>query len=216
MQQDCLVSLTAGVPGFQHICAILTQLHLSHGQGAEKLVARCVLHIAEMTRTIVVMPGRAIFNLKVLHSVARDFGWGVKLAENLSTLGSARRGEKPAAVLFHRSAFESHSWLDALRPVKSALPGIRPIACHEFSDAPDWPELCGAGAFHALWLPLKEGEVRQSFGFVAEAENRESRAPGRLPITLPIIVPAWHSNAGRGISRHMADSARQVMISAAG
>lgn len=169
-----------------------------------------------MTRTIVVMPGRASFNLKVLHSVARDFGWGVKVAEDLGALCSAQRAEKLTAVLFHRSAFKSPSWLDALRPVASALPGVRPIACHEFSDAPDWPGLCGAGAFHSLWLPLKEEEVRQSFGFVAEAENRESKISRRLPITLPIVVPAWHASAGHGLSRHMADSAPQVMISRAG
>jgi hypothetical protein len=156
-----------------------------------------------MARTIVAMPGRAIFNLKVVHAVARDFGWGVKIAENLSTLGSMRKSEKPLAVLFHRSALESHSWVDALRPVTSALPGIRAIACHEFSDAPDWTELCDAGAFHSLWLPLKEAEVRQSFGFVAEAENRESK----FSTSLPIIVPARQ--------RHTTGSAPQVMISRA-
>lgn len=115
------------------------------------------------------------------------------------------------AVLFHRSAFESRSRLDALRAVTSALPGVRPIACREFSDAPDWPELCGADAFHSLWLPLKEGEVRQSFGFLAEAENREATVARRLPITLPTIVSARRSSAGHGISL-----APRVMISRAG
>jgi hypothetical protein len=46
------------------------------------------------------------------------------------------------------------------------------IACHGFAESIDWPELCDAGAFHTLWLPLKENEVRQSLGFVWGSEKR--------------------------------------------
>jgi hypothetical protein len=167
-----------------------------------------------MIGTILVMPGRANLNLRILHSVASEFEWAVTIVENLSTLLPAHREEKPMAVLFHRSAFEPASWLDALRRVKSALPGIRPIACYGFSGAPDWPELCGAGAFHALWLPLKAAEVRQSFGFVAEAENRESKV-SRKPPTTPPIVPARHPSPVPYTSRHGAGSALRVVISRA-
>jgi hypothetical protein len=64
--------------------------------------------------------------------------------------------------------------------LKEGLPGIPLIACPEFRDRIDWPELSEAGAFHSLWLPMKEEEVRRSFGFVAEAARRRQRGAAEL------------------------------------
>jgi len=85
---------------------------------------------------------------------------------------------KVAAVLFHRDSVDpGGSWLNAVRLLKLAMPRVLLIACHGFSEPIDWPELCDAGAFHTLWLPLKESEVRQSLGFIFEARNRPLLAP---------------------------------------
>jgi hypothetical protein len=149
-----------------------------------------------MIRTIAVTAGGASFSLRVRHSVAREFGWGVKMAENLGMLCHARRREKPTAVLFYRSALSrTPGWM---------LSSLSNLPCQVFvpSRAMNSPmhqtgrDYGGAGAFHSLWLPWKEGEERQSFGFVAQAENRESKAPRRLTITPPIIAPAGRSRGG--------------------
>ena len=52
------------------------------------------------------------------------------------------------------------------------MPGVRLVPCHRFSEFTDWDELRDAGAFHALWLPWGENELRQCLGFVWEAEKR--------------------------------------------
>jgi len=66
----------------------------------------------------------------------------------------------------------SRAWVDAVRLLRLALPKARLVACHGFAESIDWPQLCDAGAFHALGLPLKENEVRRSLGFIAQALRR--------------------------------------------
>ncbi|MGA2715630.1 MAG: hypothetical protein ABSG41_21230 [Bryobacteraceae bacterium] len=102
------------------------------------------------------------------------------MADDLSVVTATQTYENTAAVLFHPDALgPGYSWHDAIRLLRLALPGVRVIACHGFSESIDWPELCDAGAFHALWLPLKGNEVRQSLGFVLSRERRLSEAiPG--------------------------------------
>lgn len=120
-----------------------------------------------MSGNIIVMPGSARLDLQALQAVAGEFGWGVKVAGDLSEAASAQ------TVLFHRDALgPGCSWLDAVRRLKLALPDARLVACHGFSESLDWPELCDAGAFHALGLPLRANEVRKSLGFISEAQKR--------------------------------------------
>jgi hypothetical protein len=63
------------------------------------------------------------------------------------------------------------------------------VVCHGFSEPIDWPALRDAGAFDALWLPLKEDEVRRSLGFVWEAEKRRGERT-RKPDAPQRIAPA--------------------------
>jgi hypothetical protein len=137
---------------------------------AQISVASHVLLIRPMTDNIIVMPGQASFDFGAVQSVAGEFGWTVGIADDLREVAAAHAYLRTSAVLFHREAFGSNSWFDAVRLLKSVLPDVRPVVCHGFSESIDWPALCDAGAFHSLWLPLKENEVRRSFGFLWEAE----------------------------------------------
>jgi len=120
-----------------------------------------------MSANLIVMPGSAWLDLQALQTVAGEFGWAVTASDDLRDAASAQ------GVLFHRDAFgPGCSWIDAVRRLRLALPEARLIACHGFSEAIDWPELCDAGAFHALGLPLRENEVRKSLGFLSEAVKR--------------------------------------------
>lgn len=88
---------------------------------------------------------------------------------------SVRDATSAQAVLFHRDALGPEcTWIEAVRKLKLTLPEARLIACHEFSEEINWPELSEAGAFHALGVPLRTNEVRQSLGFLSAAENRLS------------------------------------------
>jgi ActR/RegA family two-component response regulator len=120
-----------------------------------------------MRGKLILMPGSAKLDLQALQTAAAEFGWAVKVAHNLRDAASAQ------AVLFHRDALgPGCSWLEAVRLLRAALPEARLVACHGFAEAIDWPELCEAGAFHALGLPLRANEVRKSLGFISEAEKR--------------------------------------------
>jgi hypothetical protein len=120
-----------------------------------------------MTGNIIVMPGSARLDLHALQAVAGEFGWAVKLAGDMRDAAAAQ------AVLFYRDALgPGCSWVDAVRRLRLALPEARLVACHGLAESIDWPELCDAGAFHALGLPLNENEVRRSLGFIAQALTR--------------------------------------------
>jgi hypothetical protein len=127
-----------------------------------------------MIKNVIVMPGPVLFDLRAARAVGRSFGWTVEMADDLSDVTAAQPGRRTTALLFHRDAFASCSWLEAVRILRSALPEVHLVACHGFSEPIDWPALCDAGAFHALGLPLKEDEVRQGFGFIWEAERRRT------------------------------------------
>jgi hypothetical protein len=189
------------------------QDYASQGHPGEVSVASDVLLIRPMTNNIIVMPGQVSFDLGAVHSVAGEFGWTVGIADDLRDAAAGHAYRRTSTVLFHRDAFRSDSWVDAVRLLKSALPGVRPVACHGFSELIDWPELCDAGAFHSLWLPLKENELRRTFGFVWEAEKRLSEAADRVPI----ILRARKRSTPQRIQPALAHGIRtRVMASAAG
>lgn len=130
---------------------------------------------------LIVMQGSTRFDLPVLEHVAGEFGWAVKVINALSDVAGQKEGTT-AAVLFYRDACGPDcSWPDAIRLLSLALPGVRLVACHGFTEPLDWPKLCDAGAFHALWLPLKEDEVRQSLGFISEAQKKKIPRSIELP-----------------------------------
>ena len=139
-----------------------------------------------MRDNIIVMPGQVSFDLGAAHSLAGEFGWTVKLVEDLHEAVAGQAYRRTPAVLFHRDALGCKSWLDAVLLLKSALPDVLPVVCHGFSEPIDWSVLCDAGAFHSLWLPLKEIEVRQSFGFVWEAKKRLAEATYGVPMMVPV------------------------------
>jgi hypothetical protein len=140
---------------------------------ASRVLRLCV----QMTEKLIVMPGFDGLDLHALQAVATEFGWTVNVVRNLADLADAQADGKTAAVFFHRDALGSNcSWFDAIRLLKGVAPALRLVACHGFQEPIDWPRLCDAGAFHALWLPFKENEVRRSLGFISEAEKRMSLA----------------------------------------
>ena len=140
-----------------------------HGHSIHELLASHVLNFWRMTGNLIVMPGSANLDLRALQAAAVEFGWTVRFVHDVREAALAR------AVLFYRDALgPGCSWLDAVRQFKLALPEARLIVCHGLAEVIDWPELCDAGAFHALGLPLSVNEVRKSLGFVLEAEKRLS------------------------------------------
>ncbi len=123
--------------------------------------------------TLAVMPGLSGIFLPTLSAVAREFGWKVESVSDLSHAIDLSQTHGVAAIFFHRDAFGPQcSWTDALELLATALPGARLIPCHGFSEPVDWSQLSDAGAFHFLWLPLKESELRQCVGFVWQTQQR--------------------------------------------
>jgi hypothetical protein len=133
-----------------------------------------VLKRRAMNGCILVMPGPDHVDPPVLHTVAADFGWEVQT-------GHPGDAVIPKALLLYRDAFgKGYSWLDVVRACRSKFPEARLIVCHGLSETIDWPALSRAGAFHAISLPLKESELRQSLGFVWQAEARLAAGAQRL------------------------------------
>jgi hypothetical protein len=120
---------------------------------------------------ILVMPGSSQMDLPLVQSIAQEFGFGVKVAENLSSAPDA------TAVLLYRDALGAcYSWMEAIQQIRQALPQSHIVTCLGFSEPIDWQQLSDAGAFHALWLPLKENEVRQSLGFLSASLSKRGPA----------------------------------------
>jgi hypothetical protein len=170
---------------FADYCVIQRRIVLRQGDPEELSLAPHVLLTGPMFENIILMPGPTCFNLGAVHGIAQGFGWTVETADDIHKLAAAQAHRRTTAILFHREAFGSCSWLDALRLMRLALPGVRPIACHGFSEPVDWPTLCDAGAFHSLWLPLKEDEVRRSLGFIWQAEKRRAESAEKNLLFVP-------------------------------
>src|ERR1019366_1512253 len=153
-------------------------------------VTRDVQNAVTMNDNIIVMSGSVRIDLETLRGVAQEFGWTVKPVHYMSEATQNLTSET-VAVFFHRSAFGIDcTWLDAVRQVRNTFPEIPSIVSHGFSEPVDWPSLCAAGAFHAVWLPLKESEVRKSLGFASEARRRvtTSRASRKSGHPAPLFT----------------------------
>jgi hypothetical protein len=136
--------------------------------------------VRAMNGSIIVMPG---LDPSPLHAVAAEFGWEVQEGNPGDTVA-------PKALLLHRQAFgPGKSWLEVIRLCRFKFPEVRLIVCHGLPDSIDWPELSRTGAFHALSLPLKESELRQSLGFVWEAEQRLAAGAQKLLEIAPARTP---------------------------
>ena len=126
--------------------------------------------------------------MSALRAVSAEFGWDVQ-TDPLAD------GVAPKALLLQRDAFGSgYSWLDVVHVCRSKMPEVRLILCHGLSEKIDWPALSRAGAFHAVSLPLRESELRQSLGFVWESDARLAASAQRLLET----APAKRASAARG------------------
>jgi len=124
---------------------------------------------------MVIMPGADQLELPLLQTAAQGYGWSIQHAFSAAEVKNIREDGKIGAVLFQEDSLGSGgSWLETISELKEAAPDARLIACMHFSDDADYPKLCRAGLFHAMWLPLMEHEVRQCLGFIWEAEKRLS------------------------------------------
>jgi DNA-binding NtrC family response regulator len=140
-----------------------------------------------MASNLIVMPGTRRINFSVLQAVAGNFGW---MVGSSSDTGEVTASEPVAALVSRDALAPGQTWAETLRQLRLALPGIRLITCHGFSDPIDWQELSEAGAFHAIHVPLKENELRQALGFVWKAERRRGDSIERLPVAGAILQAA--------------------------
>ncbi|HXJ40343.1 MAG TPA: hypothetical protein VNH18_13770 [Bryobacteraceae bacterium] len=164
-----------------------------------------------MADQIVVMAGPNRVDLHILATVANEFRWTVGTAEDPREVAESLPNGQPLALLFDRDVpGPRYSWLETVRRLSLILPGVRLIACLGFAEYVDWAELRAAGAFHALRVPFKVNEVRQSLGFILDAEKRLSEAsanrigvppsalrvvPRLAPDSAPPIRPCYLSRA---------------------
>lgn len=119
---------------------------------------------------LLVLPDPDPSDLAVVRAVAREFGWQVN---------GLVPPDRIAAVLSKCATGES--WPATVRNLRDAYPEARIITCHGFRDFIDWGQMYDLNTFHAIRTPMQEEEVRQSLGFLWEAEQR-SRA--RQPISI--------------------------------
>jgi hypothetical protein len=108
-------------------------------------------------------------------TLAAESGWSFEHARDFGRLREIGDGGDVVAVFIDASTL-GVPIREALRAVYEVLPGAFPIVCHKSSEPLRWPELSQAGAFHALLTPLCENEVRQSLGFVWDAQRRREAA----------------------------------------
>jgi hypothetical protein len=119
---------------------------------------------------------------QLLNAVADEFGWSIETVTDFREIPLLADRHRIVAVLFQREAFGPEaSWNDALRELRCVLPDARLIPSHGFSDSLDRDLLAEAGAFHFLWLPLKESELRQCIGFVWQTTRS-------IPATIPVGI----------------------------
>jgi hypothetical protein len=132
----------------------------------------------------VVVLGNLPADLAMVDRLVVDFGWSLKKAANFAALRRPQVHRDAVAVLFEASMW-GLGWHEVLKMVIDAAPTACPILCHRLSATLDWPELSAAGAFHALAIPFRESEARQSLGFVWAAKSRPRnvipmRDPGKF------------------------------------
>jgi hypothetical protein len=131
-----------------------------------------------MELQIVIMPGSHRVDLPLVRGAAHEYGWTIHTARNVQELTGAAAHSRIGAVFFQQDSIGSGgSWIEAIALLRSAVPGVRLVACSEFSSGLDYPKLCRAGLFHSVWLPLKSSEVKQCLGFIWEAEKRRAASP---------------------------------------
>jgi hypothetical protein len=128
-------------------------------------------------KTLNAMPNQSVVLLgnlpaaSVLDRLVVEFGWTLEKAASFEALRQPNIQRDAVAVLFEATMW-GLGWHEALRMVVDAAPAVCPILCHRLSDTLNWPELSVAGAFHALAIPFRESEAKQSLGFVWAAKSR--------------------------------------------
>lgn len=111
--------------------------------------------------------------LRVLRTAAREFGFAVEVARDLPEAMALAAAGEVGAVFFRQDAIAAElSWTETIGRLKTVFPDARLIACHGYAESIDWPELGDAGAFHVLGYPFRAAEVRQSLGFIMQAQER--------------------------------------------
>ncbi len=116
---------------------------------------------------VLVLPGMRDTASQLLRPATDEFGWSVEVVADPREIPVLEDRHRIVAVLFQRDAFGAETnWTEALSQLKSVLPDARLVPCLKFSEAVDLDHLTDAGAFHFLWMPWKESELRQCIGFL--------------------------------------------------
>ena len=124
-----------------------------------------------MAQEAIAVLGNPTNGRAAMESLLAEFEWSVENILTVDGLAEVCTRRDVVAVLVDPAVLEL-SWQRALAAVQAVAPRALPILCDRFSSAIDWSEASSAGAFHMLSLPLDLGELRQSLGFVWEAEER--------------------------------------------
>jgi DNA-binding NtrC family response regulator len=134
---------------------------------------------------IVAFLGHIPVERQSLERLAWKCGWSLKHAGSLSDLAGLNE-RKVVCVLFDPKELDK-DWRTAVQWVLQAAPDALPIICRRFSEASRGPEIATAGAYHFLHYPFALSEIRQSFGFVLEAQRRNNKLGlSRWPPPAPV------------------------------
>lgn len=129
---------------------------------------------------VVVLGNPSAVETHAFEKLAPEFGWSVEVAHDLSQLSEFSAAANVVAVFFEANKL-GLPWEDALRLVREAAPQALLVPCHRLSEFVNWPELVDAGAFHAVALPLKPEELRQSLSFVWSARLKRTAKLVAMP-----------------------------------
>jgi hypothetical protein len=119
---------------------------------------------------IVALLGKLVPARRLIEGIAKKYGWSVQVAETLSEFQSLSSAEI-VAVLFDPTDLHEDQRI-ALNMVTQIAPQALPIVCCRFSEKVHWLDVTESDVFHLLRYPFARNEVRQTFGFVAEAQRR--------------------------------------------
>ena len=159
-----------------------------------------------MSGTVVLL-GKLPVERAPLEPLAKKFGWSVQSAENLSQVESLG-ASNIVSILFNPQDLH-RDWRHALQMVAHAVPDAFPIICCRFSEVIYLQDAAETGAFHLLHYPFALNEVRQSFGFAREAQQRRRSQPAAhkaLALALE-VSPDVHSGAVRATPESRDDGA---------